>query len=1211
MYQRLLLLLAVVCISGMAVAQNVMTPTDGDYIYNPAAALGSLTNPIAAGAGIMQKWVHDPDQNASGFPRVNNRIPWNQTNFKSYRWGITSFRIRFPNNYNPANKYPMVLFLHGQGEAADTLNQRNDGSIVNRENQDQLFWGAQLFEQRMNAGEWNGFLLFPQLMVDKNNAGGIWNDATITPVNDILDTLEKYNGLDPDRVVTMGLSAGGFGCVNYARLFPKRIAAVASSSPRFIEDVNPDVDNFLQVPVWIATGGVDNAPDPSTTMNTRNIFNSKGGNLFMSYYATEGHDTWETQWVQTDIFNKILLTSYWNGHKAQPLLYYQNSKFCQGQPISAKMGLTAGFFAYEWQRDGGSGFTTIPGATSNIYTATQVGSYRAHFKRTASSNWSDWSPTPIVISTKSCTADTAFSENFEKTPVDVYSVFGGGGTTSSYNYQNFTCQNGVFTNGSESFTQDAIGRPNGKFLLHNTLNAGGCAYHVGDQVWRPINGGTVTPNTDYIFSFYLGNESPSQGGGSISNPASLTATINDIALTPAGVQTVSSGNSSWKKLLFKWNSGGNTYAQPAILNNVSSSNGNSFVLDEISLVKAQTIPMPGASLKNVQLWAKGNTIAGSDGSPVGLWPNSDINGNSLMQSIPTSKPTLESNGTDNINFNPVTAFLPQTNKYMTVPGGFAGTTSHNSVYAYMVLRTLDPAQNATYLREGPTGNKLVMAQSTGSVMKWNGGEDSSNIISTASGAIDLKPTVWTFSKNTVNTPSGNKRDIRKNGTVVASSGTATSFTGNNSTLYLNAFQYITGVYLGSYGGDLAEVVYILDSNMTANKQSNIESYLALKYGTTLGSTGSPVNYTASDSSVYWTGSAIYQNDVFGIGTDSASGLNQTMSNSVNSGSGNGTGQAAKGNLVLSSPTQLLDKRFLVIGNDAATLAQSTIAAGTAPVIAEGSTRVGREWRVTNKGAVGAVNLSWDTTGLNNQQGGAVVKNYALMIDNDGDGNFSTGTVQFFLATSAAGKKINFDGVTLNNNVVFTILTNTLNAALPAIWLGFTAEAVNGNALLKWKTSDEINVDRYIVEHSFNGVSYSAIGSVTANNNSGVNNYSLTDNSLAAGVHYYRIRRVDKDGKTELSSVQSIRISVSGSNVQVRPNPVTGSTLVLAVSVQQSTKTTVQLMSVDGKILLQQKVNFNTGNNLVNLDVSYMPSGVYMVQLQLNNEMVTKKFIRQQ
>jgi hypothetical protein len=372
----------------------------------------------------------------------------------------------------------------------------------------------------------------------------------------------------------------------------------------------------------------------------------------------------------------------------------------------------------------------------------------------------------------------------------------------------------------------------------------------------------------------------------------------------------------------------------------------------------------------------------------------------------------------------------------------------------------------------------------------------------------------------------------------------------------------------------------------------------------------PLNYTASDSTtVFWTASTKFQNDVFGIGTDSASGLVQTMSNSVNAGSGDGTGQSAKGNLVLSTSNELLDKHFLMIGNNGNYLSQHMIASGEANAIAVGSTRILRNWKVNNTGAVGAVTLSFDTTGLGNQSGMAVVNKFALMISNSGDTTYS-GAVSFFTATGAAGKKIMFSGVTLNNGAVFTIITNNASLALPAVWLGFTAQAVNGNGLLNWKTSDEINVDRYIVEHSFNGVSFSAVGSVTANNSTGENNYSFTDNGLAPGIHYYRIRRTDKDGNSGYSDVKSIKISTTGANVQVRPNPVIGSTLVLAVSVQQSNKTNIQVMGVDGKIIVRENVNLTAGNNLVNVNISSVPPGIYLVQVQLSDEVVTKKFIKE-
>jgi len=414
-------------------------------------------------------------------------------------------------------------------------------------------------------------------------------------------------------------------------------------------------------------------------------------------------------------------------------------------------------------------------------------------------------------------------------------------------------------------------------------------------------------------------------------------------------------------------------------------------------------------------------------------------------------------------------------------------------------------------------------------------------------------------------------------------------------------------------GNVAEVIYYLDANINATTQSRIESYLALKYGTTLGKTTAVSNYLASDgATIFWTGNTTYQNDVFGIGTDSLSGLVQKISNSANSGSGDGTGQSGKGNLVLSTNTDLADKSFLMIGNDAGPMVPvKTITSGSNNLI--GAIRIDRFWKVNNTNNVGPVDLSFDTTGLGNLKGGALLSNYSLLIDNDGDGNFSTGVQSVYPATSApfGTKKIIFSGVTLTNNVAFTIITvPSPNATLPATWLGFTAIAKKDNALLNWQTSDEINVDHYSVEHSLTGSSYLSVGTVNAHNNSGVNSYNFTHASLPAGIHYYRIVRVDRDGKFEYSVVKTVTISNNGANIEVRPNPVVGSTLTLAISTQQNSKVDIHIMSIEGKTIQQQSANLVQGSNIINMNVAALPSGMYMVQMILNDEVVTKKFVRQ-
>ncbi len=414
--------------------------------------------------------------------------------------------------------------------------------------------------------------------------------------------------------------------------------------------------------------------------------------------------------------------------------------------------------------------------------------------------------------------------------------------------------------------------------------------------------------------------------------------------------------------------------------------------------------------------------------------------------------------------------------------------------------------------------------------------------------------------------------------------------------------------MGISNTKVAEVIYYLDANINAARQNRIESYLATKYGMTLGTAAAPVSYMASDSStVFWPASTTYQNDVFGIGVDSLSGLNQLESNSINSGSGDGTGQPNKGNLILTAIAPLGDKDFLMIGNDANVLTEHLIVPGEAPAAVQGITRVGREWFVKNTGNVGSVTLTFDTTGLT-LAGGSTLANYILMIDSDGDGNFMTGTVSFFYATSSAGKQINFSGVTLNDGVDFTILTQKPASSLPETWLGFTAQNINGNGVLNWETSQEMNVDYYAVEHSTNGLDFTVIGVNPANNSLGLNYYTFTQQSLSAGMHYYRIRAVDRDGVFKYSDVRSIKVSALNA-IQIRPNPVSGSTLTLGISLQQNAPAMIQVVSIDGKVMLRMNTQLTQGVNTVNLNVDAIPTGIYLVQVQMNDDAVTKKFIR--
>ena len=75
-------------------------------------------------------------------------------------------------------------------------------------------------------------------------------------------------------------------------------------------------------------------------------------------------------------------------------------------------------------------------------------------------------------------------------------------------------------------------------------------------------------------------------------------------------------------------------------------------------------------------------------------------------------------------------------------------------------------------------------------------------------------------------------------------------------------------------GGMGEFI-IFPSILNAAQNLQVESYLAIKHGITLGSPTNLSNYTSSNGTTLWTGNATYQNKIIGIGRDDVSVLLQT------------------------------------------------------------------------------------------------------------------------------------------------------------------------------------------------------------------------------------------------------------------------------------------------------------------------------------------------
>jgi fibronectin type 3 domain-containing protein/predicted esterase len=339
--------------------QSVLDPADPTVTYN------SATPPTQPADGTIGKWVR------------TRRVSWNSDSYKAYIYRGNAFRLKFPKTYNPTandgKKYPMFIFWHGLGEA---------GPIT--DNEYSLFHGGDVWAAAVDNGSFDGYVMVMQ------NTSGYFSNSQYTQMTELMNYMVTNNKLDPFHCVDNGLSAGGQATWDALIANPTYFNAgipMSNSSTLYMTTAIANTIKFS--PLWLFQGGKDVAPDPYSTHQMRDYFLAAGANLRYTEYPNDGHGTWDDAWREPDFWPFVSRV-----YGSNPWALTGQTAFCPGTSINATIGVAPGFAAYEWSKDG----VVIPGATSNSYQATAVGSYTARVKR--GTIWSDPSHTPLVISIK-------------------------------------------------------------------------------------------------------------------------------------------------------------------------------------------------------------------------------------------------------------------------------------------------------------------------------------------------------------------------------------------------------------------------------------------------------------------------------------------------------------------------------------------------------------------------------------------------------------------------------------------------------------------------------------------------------------------------------------------------------------------------------------------------------------------------------------------
>ena len=238
-----------------------------------------------------------------GYAQTPASTPQRETGFlrRSVTLRLTTidYRVYIPAGYDPAKKYPVILYLHGRGPRGNDNEKQiggpHLGSVI------------QLFDLKHPERYRSFIAVFPQTQ-------SIWpGDPAEQAIKALDQAITEFNG-DPQRIYLAGASLGGYGTWYLAAKYPTKFAAVVPVSggvvPPIIQPLAAlkslmPVEMFAlysaqdpysafakaigRTPVWIFHGGQDDTIDVKESRKMEAALKAAGGTVKYTEYAEEKH----------------------------------------------------------------------------------------------------------------------------------------------------------------------------------------------------------------------------------------------------------------------------------------------------------------------------------------------------------------------------------------------------------------------------------------------------------------------------------------------------------------------------------------------------------------------------------------------------------------------------------------------------------------------------------------------------------------------------------------------------------------------------------------------------------------------------------------------------------------------------------------------------------------------------------------------------------
>lgn len=332
--------------------------------------------------------------------------------------------------------------------------------------------------------------------------------------------------------------------------------------------------------------------------------------------------------------------------------------------------------------------------------------------------------------------------------------------------------------------------------------------------------------------------------------------------------------------------------------------------------------------------------ADSAGNTNAQWTDASGFNNTLTQGTAGNQPALTTNS---LNFNPAYVF-DGTDDVFNMPNN--SIAAGDSMSAFYAANSTTAAGGDRYFGE--------FGDDRPSITIYNGKprlyvRDTSSVDDVFSTIEAQQPRVYSF----VSPNGGGTKVIGVDNREETKSVTGNYTTGAGSSA--NKFGGKNVSAGTSWQGPIGEAIFF-NRALSAVERQKVNSYLAIKWGVTLGTGSIATDYYDSAAATIWPADNTYKSNIAGIGRDDTSTLNQKQSKSTADGSlvTIGHGDIAASNQA-NANNFAGDKTFMIWGHDTGVTDQATAVSGTSLM------RMGRVWKMVVTNTVGAVKVQVPTS----------------------------------------------------------------------------------------------------------------------------------------------------------------------------------------------------------------------------------------------------------